>query len=110
MKIAIPANGRVVSDHFGHCVCFKVFDVQNNQIIAETIIENPGNHKPGVLPQLLKNNEIELVIAGGIGTKAINFFNEMGIKVITGATGLIEKTLNSFINGTLQDGGSICSH
>ena len=76
MKIAIPANGRVVSDHFGHCVCFKVFNIQNNQIIAETIIENPGNHKPGVLPQLLKNNEIELTGTAPEGANCLLSYDE----------------------------------
>jgi predicted Fe-Mo cluster-binding NifX family protein len=110
MKIAIPANGKVVSDHFGHCALFKVFDVENNLVVNQTGIENPGNHKPGVLPQLLKDNEIELVIAGGIGQKAVSMFNEMGIKVISGASGTVEKVMEQFIAGNLKDGGNICSH
>ena len=79
-------------------------------IVEETAIENPGNHKPGVLPQLLKEHGIELVIAGGIGQKAVDLFNRMGIKVITGASGLIETVLSNYINGLLQDGGNICDH
>ena len=111
MKIAFPANGKVVSSHFGHCVAFRVFEVDNNKtVINQSTIENPGEHKPGVLPQVLQKHGIGVVIANGIGQKAINLFNRMGIKVITGANGLIDEILRRFLNGTLQDGGNICSH
>jgi len=110
MKVAIPANGRVISEHFGHCASFKIFNIENKKSSLQTTIENPGNHKPGVLPQLLKDNEIELVIVGSIGQKAINLFNNMGLQVITGASGLIEEVLKQYINGSLQDGGNICNH
>ena len=110
MKIAIPANDQITSEHFGHCASFKVFETENNKILSQSTIENPENHTPGMLPQLLKDNGINLVIAGGIGLKAINIFNEAGIKVITGASGSIEDILNHFFDGTLQDGENICSH
>ena len=111
MKIAFPANGSVIASHFGHCVGFQIFDVDNNKtIVNQSTIENFGEHKPGVLPQVLQKHGIEVVIADGIGQKAINLFNEAGIKVITGASGLIENSLRSFLDGTLKDGGNICSH
>jgi predicted Fe-Mo cluster-binding NifX family protein len=111
MKIAFPANGKVISSHFGHCVSFKVFDIDDDKaIVNQSTIENPGEHKPGVLPGVLQQYEINVLIADGIGQKAINLFNEMGIKVITGASGLIEDVLRRFLNDTLQDGGNICNH
>ena len=111
MKIAFPANGKVISDHFGHCANFKVFEVDDNKmIVSQSTIENPGEHQPGVLPKMLQEHGIEVVIAGGIGQKAVSLFNENGIKVISGASGLIEAALKHFLNGALQDGGNICSH
>jgi predicted Fe-Mo cluster-binding NifX family protein len=111
MKVAFPANGQVISDHFGHCASFKIFEVDDHKtIISQTDIEPPSSHQPGVLPQLLQENGVEVVIAGGIGQKAIELFNEKGIKVITGVNGLIQKVLEDFLSGVLQNGGNICSH
>ena len=79
-------------------------------VINQTSIENSGEHKPGVLPQSLHKQGVNVVIADGIGQNAIQLFNEMGIQVITGASGLIEEALKRFLDGALKDAGNICSH
>jgi len=111
MKVAFPSNGKVISEHFGHCTSFKVFEIdENKKVVQQFTIENHGEHQPGVLPNMLKEKGINVVIAGGIGQKAVQFFNDMGIKIISGASGLIEENLEQFLNGLLEDGGQICSH
>jgi predicted Fe-Mo cluster-binding NifX family protein len=111
MKIAFPANGKVISDHFGHCANFKIFEMGDNKsIINQSTIEAPSVHQPGVLPKILQEQGVDVVIVGGIGQKAIELFNESDIKVVTGVSGLIEKALENFLNGTLQNGENICSH
>ncbi len=110
MKITVPANGKFISSHFGHCVNFKVFEIENNTIGKQTTIDHVGEHKPGVLPQLLKEHGVNLIIADGIGQKAIELFNSWGIQVITGVNGLIESAIKQFIAGTLQGGDNGCSH
>jgi len=34
MKIAFPADGKVISGHFGHCAEFKVFDIDDKRILS----------------------------------------------------------------------------
>jgi len=111
MKIVFPADGVVIAGHFGHCANFKIFEIDDNKAIAnQTTLENPDKHKPGVLPGLLQKHGVDVVIANGIGQKAIELFNQMGIKVITGVSGLIEEALSDFLKGFLKGGGNICSH
>lgn len=111
MKIAFPANGKFIASHFRHCANFQVFVIDNDKkIVHQSSIENSAEHTPGVLPQILQKNGIELVIVDGIGQKAISLFNEMGIQVITGVSGFIEDALRHFLDGTLKGGGNICSH
>ena len=111
MKIAFPSNGKIIASHFGYCANFQVFEVDSNKtIVSQSTIENPGEHKPGVLPQVLREHGINLVIVDGIGQNAIQLFNQNGIKVITGANGLIEDILRQFLSGALQTNGNICSH
>ncbi len=106
-KIAIAAEGNQVSAHFGHCQGFAVYTTDNDKITWQEFVKNPG-HQPGVLPRLLDSQGVNVVISGGMGPGAIDLFNEAGIDVITGATGLIEDTIASYISGQLLSTGSVC--
>ncbi|MFW5982187.1 MAG: NifB/NifX family molybdenum-iron cluster-binding protein, partial [Halanaerobiaceae bacterium] len=57
MKIAIASQNGIVSNHFGHCEGFKVYQIENKEIITEDFIANPG-HKPGFLPVFLNDKDI----------------------------------------------------
>lgn len=88
MRIAIPTEDSYVSEHFGRCPYYAIVDLEGNKIIKFELIENPG-YKSGFIPNFLKQKGVEYIICGGIGTKAINFFSELGIKVIMRVTGKI---------------------
>jgi len=107
MKIAAAAEGRMVAEHFGHCEGFDIFTVENGKISGREFVQNPG-HQPGFLPNYLNDLGVNTVIAGGMGGGAIQIFNEKGIKVITGASGEIEETVQNFLNGQLKSSGSVC--
>lgn len=107
MRIAITTEGSYVSEHFGRCPHYTIVDLEGNKIIKFELIENPG-HKSGFMPNFLKQKGVECVICGGIGTKAINYFSELGIKVIMGVTEKIEDVLEKMKKGELEGGGSLC--
>ena len=107
MKIAVASEGKMVTEHFGHCEGFTIFEVENNQIKNKEFIQNPG-HKPGFLPVFLYDKGINVIISGGMGGGAIDIFNEKGIKVITGASGESETAVNNYLQGKLKSTGSAC--
>ena len=107
MKIAVAASGKSVSGHFGHCENFILFDAENNQIVAENSIPNPG-HKPGFLPNFLGDMGVEVIISGGMGGGAVEIFNERNIEVITGAMGDARENVECYLRGELKSTGSIC--
>ena len=86
MKIAIASEGNKVTEHFGHCEGFVIFESQNKQIINKQFVPNPG-HRPGFLPVFLHEKGVNVIISGGMGSGAVDIFNEKGIEVITGASG-----------------------
>lgn len=108
MKISVASEGSRVSGHFGHCEGFKIYDVNNNIIENESFIENPG-HKPGFLPKFLHEQGAEMIIAGGMGAKAQELFSENGIEVIVGAQGDCKNAVESYLSGSLQSTGSVCT-
>lgn len=107
MKVAISTEEGYVSEHFGRCPHFTIIELEGNKITKSYVIENPG-HKPGFIPQFLQNQGVNCIICGGMGTRARDLFNEMGIEVILGVTGKLEMVLNQIEKGELKGGESLC--
>ena len=107
MKIAVASENERVTEHFGYCKNFSIFEVENNQIVKSESIPSPG-HKPGLLPNFLNDMGVNVIIAGGMGGAAVTIFNEKGIEVITGAEGSAEIAANSYLQGALKSTGSVC--
>ncbi len=110
MKIAIPLADGKLTAHFGHCQEFALIEVEGNEIMKqETLVPPP--HEPGVLPAWLHDLGASVIIAGGMGGRALNLFEQNGIKVITGAQALEpEELVQSFIENDLVIGDNVCDH
>lgn len=107
MKIAVASENSMVTEHFGHCTNFNIYDVEDGKIVKETSIDNPG-HKPGFLPNFLNDKGVNVIISGGMGAGAIEIFNEKGIKVITGASGSAKGVVQSYLDGKLKSNNHVC--
>ena len=75
MKIAVASENGMVTEHFGHCEGFMIFDTENNQIVKSETIANPG-HRPGFLPNFLNDMGVNVIISGGMGGGAIDIYNK----------------------------------
>lgn len=112
MKYAIPVSGGVLSPHFGHCEQFALFDVDetSKEITRSATVDSPG-HQPGFLPSWLSEQGVSMVIAGGMGTRAIELFQQNRIQVIVGATETNpERAVLSHLQGNLATGQNVCDH
>ncbi|MFA5636257.1 MAG: P-loop NTPase [Anaerovoracaceae bacterium] len=107
IKIAVASEDEMVTEHFGHCVNFNVFEAENNQIVKSESISNPG-HKPGFLPNYLNDMGVNVVISGGMGGGAIDIFNAKNIEVIVGASGNAKAAAEAYLQGSLKSTGSVC--
>ena len=107
MKIAVASEGKMVTEHFGHCEGFVIFEAENNEIKGKEFVPNPG-HRPGFLPVFLHDKGVNVIISGGMGGGAIDIFNDKNIRVITGARGDAEAAVVSYLKGELKSTGSVC--
>jgi predicted Fe-Mo cluster-binding NifX family protein len=108
MKFAIPLADGKLTAHFGHCKEFALIDVEDNQIKSRTVMEPPP-HEPGVLPKWLSDLEANIVIAGGMGQRALMLFDQAGIRVITGASvASPESLVVSYLENSLESGNNLC--
>ncbi|MFC1909878.1 NifB/NifX family molybdenum-iron cluster-binding protein [Chloroflexota bacterium] len=112
MKYAVPVTGGKLSQHFGHCELFGLFDVDetNKKITGKEYLPSP-EHQPGLLPVWLAGKGASAIIAGGMGVRAQELFQQNGIKVILGAMEEDpEKAVLNYLNGVLKTGENICDH
>ncbi len=112
MRIAIPLAQGQLCLHFGHCEEFAIVDVNSEEKSVSGIHRHvPPAHEPGVLPRWLGKQNVNVVIAGGMGSRALALFAENGIQVVTGTTtGGPEELAMAYLNGTLQTGANVCDH
>ncbi len=112
MRIAVPLAQGKLSLHFGHCDQFAIFDIDDS--IKKVINRKdaaPPSHAPGALPKWLHENNVSVIIAGGMGQRAQQLFTQNDIKVVIGApSGKPEELISAFIQDTLETGDNICDH
>ena len=109
MRIAISAENQngldsPVSPHFGRCPCYILVDVEGREVTAVTAVDNPyyGKHAPGQVPGFIHSQGADVMLAGGMGRRAVNFFQQYGIEAVTGASGTVQQALQSYLGGDLQ--------
>lgn len=111
MKIAVPtAQGRF-SEHFGGAECFGLYDVDEAaKTIRSKVEAEAPPHERGAYPRWLREQGAEVILAGGMGPRAIQMFDHYGIKVVVGVSGDAPDALvQSFLEGTLISSGDPCT-
>lgn len=115
IRIAISTldnNGlhSIVSEHFGRCAYFTLAEIEDHEIKSVQTIANPyaHSHGPGQIPAFIKMQRVNVMLAGGMGHRAVGFFEELGIDVATGAAGTVQQTIEAYLAGQLR-GASPCA-
>jgi predicted Fe-Mo cluster-binding NifX family protein len=106
-KIAIAVDNNQVSAHFGRCPSFAIIELQDQKVVNQEMIPNPG-HRTGFLPKFLAEKDVHTIICGGMGRRAIDLFNEKGVKAIVGVSGGIDEVITKYIKGQLEEDDSLC--
>ena len=112
MRIAIPVAEGKLAMHFGHCEQFALIDVdEETKEIVKVEFETPPPHEPGVLPRWLTEKGANIIISGGMGTRAQDMFTAQNIKVIVGApAGEPGSIAKAYLDGSLKAGDNVCDH
>lgn len=110
MKIAVTHENGQVFQHFGHTKEFKVYEVEDGKIVSSEIVDTNGQGH-GALAGLLADEDIKVLICGGIGGGARNALAQAGIELYPGAVGDADEQVASFIQGKLvYDPNTMCNH
>ena len=103
-------NGQI-SQHFGRCPYYLLVDIEGDEIKKTDIVSNPyfDNHLPGMVPKFISEKRVSVMIAGGMGPRAIDMFTNLGIGVATGAMGNAGNVLKAYLRGEIS-GVEPCQH
>jgi predicted Fe-Mo cluster-binding NifX family protein len=110
MKFAIPLAEGMLCTHFGHCQEFAIIDTEDGRITSKNLLAPPP-HEPGALPRWLGDLGVNVVIAAGMGRRALELFFQSGIQVAVGAPSAVpEHLVSDYLNGRLVTGENLCDH
>jgi len=111
-RYAIPVSEGKLCLHFGHSENFVFidYDMDKKEIIKNET-KNPPPHEPGILPKWLHDQNVHIIISGGMGSRAQKLFIDGGIQVISGAqVEDPEKLVLDHVNDNLVLGDNVCDH
>jgi predicted Fe-Mo cluster-binding NifX family protein len=109
-RIAVSAGENkgldsAVSPHFGRCPYFVLVDFEEGEIKTARAIPNPyyNQHQPGQVPGFIHSQQVDVMLTGGMGGRAIAFFQQYGIQAATGASGTVRHALEQYVGHQLQE-------
>ena len=109
MKIAVTYDNGNIFQHFGKTEFFKVYEVNDNQVVSSEVIGSNGSGH-GALADLLAGQSIDVLICGGIGGGAQDALQAADIEVYSGAQGDTDQAVEAYLKGELVSSGVNCDH
>lgn len=110
IKIAVTYENGEIFQHFGQTECFKIYCVDTGSITETWTIETEG-YAHGTLAVFLKQQEVDVLICGGIGRGAQNALAEMEIRLYGGVQGKADQAVKQLLAGALEYNPNVlCSY
>jgi predicted Fe-Mo cluster-binding NifX family protein len=115
MKIVIPVldeGGEAISAHFGRAPYFAWFEVEEGNVVERGVVPNDSEHFGGIgyPPERIARLEPHAVISPGMGMRAINMFQQMGIAVLQAQAQTTSVNVGLFARGELKELTEGCLH
>ena len=110
MKIAVTYENGQVFQHFGHTAQFKIYQVEEGQVISAQVVDTNGSGH-GALAGFLKDQGVDTLLCGGIGGGAKTALAQAGIELYGGVSGSADQAVEDLLAGRLVFQPDIlCSH
>jgi predicted Fe-Mo cluster-binding NifX family protein len=103
MKVAIPRFADNVAPCFEHSATITIFRIEGGQLV-EQMDFNVQSRETLDRVRLLKDQEVDTLICGGVQDAFENLLLAAGIEVISWMRGNTDSLLTSFIRGELEPG------
>lgn len=110
MRIAVTYDNGEIFQHFGHTEQFKLYDVEDEKIVGEQIVNTNGSGH-GALAGFLQAVKADALICGGIGMGAQMALSDAGVRLYAGVQGSADAAAKALAEGKLEyDPNARCDH
>ena len=110
MKIAVTYENGNIFQHFGHTEKFKIYEASDGKVLNENVIDTNGSGH-GALAGFLAENNVDILICGGIGGGAKTALANAGIMLYGGIQGNADKAVEDYLAGKLiYNPDVMCTH
>ncbi len=113
MVIAVTHENGNVGKHFGHAKEFKLYEIENKEIVDQAVVSNYGEGGHEAACMLMDDYNVAVVICDNIGQSAVDGLQELSISVIPSVEGTCDDAVEAFLNGSLiiqvQGGCASCA-
>jgi len=107
--VAIPSAepggmDAAVDAHFGHCGIYTLVKVEDGAITGITTLPNVPHESGGCMAPVnhLADNKVQALIAGGMGFRPLQGFNQVGISVYhSGGAPTVKAAIQAFMHDSL---------
>lgn len=101
MIIAVAYENGNVYNHFGKCGEFKIYNIIDNKIVSSEV-KSTNNRFHSQIIEFLKENNVDALVVGGIGSGAKKFLDEANISLYSMVSGNADEAVISLLNNTLS--------
>ena len=110
MKIAVTYENGQIFQHFGHTEQFKIYTVEDGKVVSAAVVDTNGSGH-GALAGFLTEQNVTVLICGGIGGGAQMALAQAGIKLYGGVSGNADAAVAAFLEGKLEFNPNVqCNH
>jgi predicted Fe-Mo cluster-binding NifX family protein len=114
MIIAVAYDNGQIGEHFGHAEMFAIYDYKDSDInnCTKRLVDCSDRHGHQAMADLMRDNSVDAVLTGNMGTEAKRVLLSYGIVPVVGYCGDADTAADMLITGRLpilgEDAGS-CS-
>ena len=110
MRIAVTYENGEIFQHFGHTEQFKIYDVEDGNIISSEVMDAGGSGH-GALAGFLSALKVDVLICGGIGGGAQMALSDAGVRLYGGVSGSADVAAEALVAGELDFNPNVrCDH
>jgi predicted Fe-Mo cluster-binding NifX family protein len=115
VKIVVPVvdnKGEMIGEHFGRVPYFAWFEIENGGVVDRGVVPNESEHfgGRGLPPDLINKLNPDAVVVLGMGMRAINRFQKLGVAVLQARGELVADNVDRFMRGELTELTEGCLH
>ena len=110
MKIVIPTNNKKglndkIAEHFGRCLTYTFLNEKGDVV---EIIDNTSEHMggKGLPPELMKKHGADILLCKGLGPRALNLCQELGIEVYVCQAETVKEIFEMWKNNKIKKAGA----